>query len=425
MQIQRTDNSATSITFAILANEQDLTPIKNQVVARLSKNVKLPGFRSGKAPQALIEKNLDQNLLQSDFLDEAMTQLYAKATATEKVRPVTRPEVNVKKFVPFSDLEFEVTTTIIGKISLPDYKKIKVAKTEVKVTAKQVDEVLESLQIRMAEKVAVKRAAKAGDETVIDFKGMDDKGNPIDSAEGKDHPLLLGSKSFIPGFEDNLVGMKSGEEKTFPLTFPKNYSASGLSGKKVKFNVKLKTVNELKKSEPNDAFAKKVGPFKSIQELKADIKKQLTAEKERESLSDYQNAVLKVVSDKSTVEIPDALIEQQVTYNLDETRRLLVQRGQTYQEFLKAEGKTEEEYKTSVKPYAHEQLKASLVLAEIAEKDNVTISPEELNRHIGLLKNQYKDEAMRAELDKQENRKDIASRMLSEKVVNHLISSIN
>lgn len=424
MQVTRTDVSTTQIKLLIVANASELTPIKDQVVKRLGKNVKIQGFRNGKAPQSLIEKNLDQNYLQNDFLDEAMTQLYAKATQQENIRPVTRPEVSIKKFVPYTLLEYEVTTQIVGKIKLPDYKKITVPKEKVTVTAQDVTDVLSSLQTRMAEKKEVKRAAKSGDETVINFKGINAKKEPIEGAEGKDYPLHLGSGAFIPGFEDNVVGMKPGDEKSFDLTFPKDYGAKDLAGKKVTFTVTAVKVNELVEPKADDAFAAKAGPFKTIDELKQDIKKQLTAEREREAESNYQDEVLRTISDKSTVDLPDALIDQQVVFNLDEIRRKLIQNGQTYEDYLKAEEKTEADHKEELKPNATLQLKASLILAEIAEIDNVTLEPEELEIRIQMLKGQYKDAAMQAELDKPENRRDIASRMLSEKVINHVIAGI-
>ncbi len=423
MHVERTDLSTTEIKLTITASEAELTPIKDGVVTRLGKNVKVAGFREGKAPLAIIEKNIDQNLLQGDFLDEAMTQLYAKATVDENIRPVTRPQVTVKKFVPYSSLEFDVTTNIIGPIKLPDYKKITVTRDSVKVLAKDVNDVLESLQARLAEKKQIDRAAKTDDEVVIDFSGVDSKKQPIEGADGKDYPLVLGSNAFIPGFEDNVSGMKAGDEKSFDLTFPKDYGVSDLAGKKVTFTVTAKQVNELQKPEVDEAFVAKVGPFSSVDELKEDIKKQLSAEREREVIEKQQNELLKKISDKTTVEIPEALIEQQVVYNLDEVRRNLTYRGQTYEEYLKALGKSEEEYKKELAEPAHEQIKASLILSEIAEKENLSIQPEELDLRIQLLKGQYQDPQMQSELVKPENRRDIASRMLSEKVVNFLISA--
>lgn len=420
MQIQRTDLSSTEVKLVITADKNDLAPIKDGVVARLGKNVKVQGFREGKAPQAILEKNIDPSLLQGDFLDQAMTQLYAKATAEEKIRPVTRPEVSVKKFVPFTELEYEVKTSVIGKIKLPDYTKITAKKDPVTVTAKDVSDVVESLRGRLSEKKKVERAVKDGDEAIIDFKGVDADKKPIEGAEGADYPLTIGSKAFIPGFEDNVIGVKPGQEKSFELTFPKDYGATDLAGKKVTFTITVKQVNELVKPPLDDELAAKIGPFKTTAELKDDIKRQVTLERERDATAKHQEATLKAVSDKSTVDIPQALVDQQVTYNIDEVRRNLTYRGQTYEEFLKAEGKTDEEYRKELEPQAREQIKSSLILGEIAEAENLSVQPEELNMHIQMLKGQYQDPAMQAELDKPENRQDIASRLLTEKVLKTL-----
>lgn len=417
MKITRTDVSKTEIKLLISADEAELKPIKDGVVKRLSKDIKLPGFREGKVPAELAEKNIDPNMLQNDFLDEAMSQLYAKATQEKKIRPVTRPEVAIKKFVPFSHLEFEVTTNIVGEIKLADYKKLKIAKEKTAVTAKDIDDVINNLRTRLAEKVEVKRASKLKDEAVIDFKGTDKEGKAIEGAEGKDYPLELGSGAFIPGFEEEVVGLKAGDTKKFDITFPKDYGAKELAGTKVTFEITVSKVNELKLATVDDEFAAKIGPFKTVDELKDDIKKQLTAEKEREVNSKHQDAILKAISEQTEIDLPAALVDQQVTYLIDDIRRNLMQTGQTYKEFIESQGKTEESYKDEVRPQAVEQLKVSLILSEIAEKEKMTVEPSELEIRIQLLKGQYKDAAMQAELDKPENRRDIASRMLSEKVM--------
>lgn len=419
MNVKRTNKSETEVTLAITATATDLNSIKQHVLKRLAADVKLQGFRKGTAPLALVEKNIDQNLLQTEFLDEAMTHLYSTAAQEEKLRPVTRPDVQIKKFVPFTELEFDVTTSVVGEVKLPNYKTIKAEKPKISVVAKDVDEVVKSLQTRMAERKEVERAAKNGDQVVIDFAGKDDKGEPVSGADGKDYPLILGSNAFIPGFEDNLVGLKPGEEKTFTVTFPKDYGVAALANKDVTFVVTVKTVSEMIEPKVDDEFAAKVGPFKTVTELKADIKKQLTAEREAEASKAHQNELVQKIADKTTVALPSALIDQQVVYNIDETRRNLTYRGQTYEEFLKAEGLSEEEYKTTIlRPQAEQQLKTSIMLSEIAEKEKLSVTPEELEIRIQLLKGQYaQDQLMQAELDKPENRQDIASRMLTEKVL--------
>lgn len=417
MHVTRTDNSTTNITLTITADAAELSPIKDGVVTRLGRTVKVQGFREGKAPLAVIEKNIEPALLQGDFLDEAMTQLYAKATKEQSIRPVTRPKVDVKKFVPFTELEFTVTTDIIGEVKLPDYKKVVVEKQKVSVTAKDVTDVVKSLQTRLAEKVEVTRAAKNGDEAIIDFKGVDDKGQAVNGAESTDYPLVLGSNSFIPGFEDNVVGLKTGDEKTFTITFPKDYGVQALASKDVVFTVTLKKINELQEQGADDAFAAKVGPFKTLADLKEDIKKQVTFERERDAKEQYESDLIKAIAAKTKVQLPEVLVEDQVKHNIVELKRNLTYRGQTFEEFLKSEGLSEDEYKKQAAPKAAEQITISLTLAEIADKENLTIENDELESRIQSLKGQYSDPAMQAELDKPENRQDIASRMLTEKVL--------
>ncbi|MBI5357991.1 trigger factor, partial [Candidatus Saccharibacteria bacterium] len=318
-------------------------------------------------------------------------------------------------------LEFEVITEVVGKIKLADYKKIKLAKEKAAVVAKDVEDVIKSLKKQVADKKEVQREAKTNDEVWIDFKGVDAKGEPVNGADGKDYPLVLGSKTFIPGFEENIEGLKPGEEKTFTLTFPKDYGVKALANKKVTFTVTVKKIQEIEEPEVNDTFAGKVGPFKTLKDLKDDIKKQLTIEKQNELERKYQNELVGKIAEKSEVAIPDVLIEQQMGYNLDEVKRNLTYRGQTYQEFLEAEGLTDEQYKeTILKPQATQHVKISLILSEIAEAEQLLITPEELEIRIQLLKGQYQDPAMQANLDKPENRSDIASRMLTEKVLSKL-----
>jgi trigger factor len=425
MHAKVTKVSDTEIKVHITAAEPDLTQYKQKVLAKLSRDVKLPGFRSGKAPLSLVEKNIDQQLLQTEFFDEAMSGLYSAAVQQEDVRPVTRPEVSITKFVPFTTLEFEVTTHVISAVKLPDYKAIKVKKPAVTVVAKDVDDVLKSLQTQVAERKDVERAAKDGDQVVIDFKGTDSDGEPIPGAEGKEYPLVLGSGNFIPGFEDALIGIKPGESKEFPLTFPKDYAGGGLAGKKVTFAVTATKVQEVVSAKLDDAFAVKAGAgkFKTLKELKDDIKQQLVAERENETERNYQNEVVGAIVDKTKIVVPAPLIEQQAQHNLDELKRNLTYQGKTYQEFLDAEKTTEEKYRKEIlEPNAERQIKMSLVLAEIAEAEKLRITPEELDLRIQLLKGQYTDEAMQAELDKPENRQDIASRMLTEKVVEKLVA---
>lgn len=422
MQVHKTQLTPTTVKLTIEADQLLLEDVKAQVLSKLARDVKLQGFRKGKAPMALIEKSLDQATYQSEFIDTALNRMYGEALADQKIRPVAQPKVSITKFVPFTTLEFEAEVESIGAVKLPDYTKVKLAKKPVKIEDKDVDAVLENLRIRMAEKQETDRASKDGDEVWIDFEGRDAKtGEPIQGADGKDYPLLLGSNTFIPGFEPNLVGLKPGEEKEFTLTFPKEYGVKALQGREVTFKTKVTKVKEVVKPKVDDDFASKVGPFKTAAELKSDVKKQVTLEREQQNDRDYESELLSQITEKSDVAVPKALVDEEIMRLEREERQNVAYRGQTWQEHLAEEGVTEEEHREKNRPGAEMRVRAGLVLAEIAEKEQIDVSREELQARIAQMKTQYTDAAMQAELDKPENQREIASRIMSEKTINRLV----
>lgn len=426
MQVKSTYESKTKAVLTIIPSADELNAIKQHTLGHFQAKAKLPGFREGKAPLEVVEKNVDQNALQTEFLEEAINQLYPQAVESENLRPVSNPEINIKKFVPYTTLEVEAVVPVIGEIQLADYKKIKLKKPEVKVGTDDVKEVVKSLQHRLADKKEVERAAKLGDEVLMDFIGTDEKGIPVNGADGKDYPLSLGSNTFIPGFEDNLIGMKAGDTKKFTLTFPKDYGVQALANKKVTFEATLKKVEELTLPKADDNFAAKAGPFKTMSELKADIKKQLTLERERQAGLDYESELVREITAKSKIEVPEILVEGQIERMVTELKQNLVYRGQTYEEYLKMEEKSDEQFRKDVLwPQAEERVKGSLVLLEVADKEKLEVSPEELEIRMQTLKSQYQDASMQAELDKPETRREIAMRMLSEKTVAQLANYAN
>jgi trigger factor len=390
-----------------------MEPIKNHVVAHFRHRVQIPGFRAGTAPLALVEKQVDQKLLQDEFLEHALNQFYGQAIRSQELRPVGQPQVQMKKFVPFSDLLFEIETDSLGQIEVPDYKKIKIDKKIASVTAADVNEVIKSLQQRVAERKVIERAAKAGDELIIDFRGKDKAGKPVAGAEATDYPLILGSGSFIPGFEDRLIGTKAGQKKQFSIKFPGDYSVKTLRNKEVAFEVTIKKVNELIEPKIDDNFAA---------ELKADVKKQLKIERQQQLDRDFESRLIAEIVAKSKVEIPSSMIDEDILRMEDEEKRNLTYRGQTWQEHLQEEGVTEQQHRDRQRSRAEERIKGGIVLGEIADQEKITVSPKELDERIHLLKGQYKDEAMRSELDKPQARRDIESRLLTEKTIQKLAS---
>lgn len=419
MQITKKNLTPTKVELTIVADAEQLARAKERVLTELASGVKMAGFRKGKAPKALVEKSVDQTELQTRFLDAAVNDIYVAAVSQERVRPVAQPEVSIKKFVPFSTVEVTATVDAIGEIKLANYKKIKMTKTVEAVNDKDVEGVIDRILARDAVKKEVKRAAKDGDEVTIDFKGVDAKTKEaISGAEGENYPLVIGSGTFIPGFEPELIGLKFAEEKSFDIVFPADYSAKELQKKKVNFTVTVKKIEELELPKLNDAFAAKVGPFKQVSELRADIRRQLEHEKQQQADRKFENELLAEIAEKSTAAIPKSLVDEEIGRMEAEEKRNLMYRGQTWQEHLKAEGKTEEEHFEEQRELAEVRVKTGLVLAEVAEVEKVDVTPEELDIRIMELKKQYaSDQQMQAELSKPENRREIASRILTEKTI--------
>jgi trigger factor len=421
MQVKREELGDTSVKLTVIAAQAEIDNTKALVLKRLSKDVKVPGFRQGKAPAGMVEKNISQAAFQSEFLDECINHLYVMSVQEENLRPVAAPQINLTKFVPYAVVEFTATVEVVGKIRLPDYAKITLHQKNNPITAKDVDQVLDNLLGRAATKNEVNRAAKLGDEVFIDFSGNDTSTKePISGADGKDYALILGSGTFIPGFEDKLVGVKPNSELKVALTFPEDYSVKTLQNRKVTFDVKVRKVSEVIKPALNDAFAMTVGPFKTVSELKTDVKKQITAERKREDTRVYDNQIVEKIAEKSSIAIPKELIEEEINRMEEEEKRNIAYRGQTWQEHLTDEGLTAEEHREKQREGAHTRVKAGLVLSEIANQENISVSPEELEIRIQLLKGQYPDPNMQTELDKPENRRDVINRMLTEKTLDKL-----
>ena len=421
MRVTREDKSPTNIILKVEADAADLEPIHRHVLSHF-KNVKVPGFRAGKAPSQLVEQSISQQQLLDEFMEHALNELYRRAVDMENLRPIATNNVQLKKFVPYTQMEFEAETEVIGPIKLPNYKTIKVSKKSPEVTAKDVNDVIKSLQQRLAERAEVERPAKDGDELTIDFSGIGEDKKPVPGADGKDYPLVLGSKAFIPGFEEHLVGAKPGETKDFDVTFPKDYGVAALQSKKVTFKVQVKKIAELKEPKADDAMAAKAGPFKTLAELKTDVKKQLKTEKESQAKIDQQNSLMAKIAEKTEAEIPQRLIQDEIGRMEEQEKQNLVYRGQTWEEHLQAEGISEEEHRERNYPEALQRVKIGLILSEIAEKEGLRVSPEELELRMQLLRGQYQDPQMQAELSKPENIRDVEARLLTEKTLDKLVS---
>lgn len=413
----------TKVELTISLEPSELEAAEQVALTKLAKKVKVPGFREGKAPASVAAKHVDPMALSQQALEDALSKAVAEAFMGENIQALERPAVDIKDFEPGKKLEFTAEAEVMPKVTLGDYKKLKVTKPKITVSAEEVDEVIERLRQSQAEKKEVDRAAKNGDEVIIDFVGKKD-GEAFKGGEAQDYPLRLGSNSFIPGFEEGIVGKKSGETFDIPLTFPENYQAADLRGADTVFTVTLKTVNEVVLPELNDEFAEKSGPFKTVAEMKSDIKAELTSRKEAEAKDKQKDQIVEDLIANSNVPVPDILLQDQIrSVEQDITQNLMYQ-GRSVEDYVKDQGFDSREawVEKDVEPIARKRVQAGLALAELSKVEKVTASSEDVDKQIEAYKQQYANNPqMVAQFDQPETRQDVASRLLTDKTIDHLL----
>lgn len=415
--------SDTKVELTISLDKEDLKAAELSALAKLAKTVKVAGFRKGQAPAAVVAKNVDPNNLGQETLENALSKGVADAYLSEKIQALDRPEVEVKKFVPGSELEFTAEAEILPKVTLGDYKKLKAEKAKITVASKDVDEIIERMRSGMGDKKEVERAAKMGDEAKIDFVGKKD-GVAFDGGTGVDYDLTLGSNSFIPGFEEGIVGHKIGETFDLELEFPKTYHVKDLKGAKVTFTTTLKGLKEIVLPEVTDEFAAKAGPFKTVAEMKDDIKRELKAQKEREADEKLKDELVKQLVEISKVPVPEILKKDQAGSIERDMMQNLMYQGLTLDQYLENKGFENKEkwIETEVSEAAEKRVQAGLVLAELSKAEKIDATNEELEEHVNLYKQQYANNPqMVAQFDQPEARRDIANRLLTEKTVTRLL----
>ena len=415
--------SDTNVCLTITLGADELNAAEQVALTKMARDLKVPGFRKGKVPVSVAAKHVNPMALQEQVLDNALSKAVAEAFMNEKLQALERPSVEVKKFVPNQEVEFTAEATVVPPVKLGDYKKLKAKAQTVKVEAKDVDEIIERMQQNFVDKSEVTRAAREGDEAIIDFVGKKD-GVAFDGGSAKDFALKLGGGQFIPGFEEGVVGHKAGETFDLDLEFPKDYHAENLAGAKVVFSVTLHKVNELKLPELNDEFAAKCGPFTDIKELKADIKREITAQKEREAKEKLKDELVAELADSSKVVLPELLIDDQMRSIEQDLMQNLSYRGLTMDSYLKTQGfKDKADWqKKEARPAAEKRVKAGLVLAELSKELGVEVSREELDAQISTFKQQYgKDAKLAARFDDPNVHRDIANRMITDKTIDKLV----
>ena len=351
----------------------------------------LPGFRKGKAPKEMIMKMYGPQVFFEDALNEILDKTYPEAAKESGLEIVSRPEIGVEQIGMDQNVIYTATVAVKPEVTLGEYKGVTVEKAETTVSAKEVNEKLAAELEKNARVVEVDREIKKDDIANIDFVGSVD-GVEFEGGKGEDYPLTIGSGTFIPGFEDQLIGHKAGETVDVKVTFPENYGAKDLAGKEALFVTTIKTVKEKQVPAADDEFASEVSEFDTLDEYKKDLKKTLKEEKEKAATTTNERNVIAKVVENASVEIPAPMLEAQLDNMLYDYQTRLAQQGIPMDQYLKITGQTVEQIKDQMKESAEKNLKTSLVIEAIMEKENITVAEERVDEELKKIAEQYKME---------------------------------
>lgn len=384
------------IEITITVPYSDYSAAEKAALVDLSKEIKVDGFRSGHIPEDVVREKVSKETIQGVILERIIPPSYAKAVKENNLLVISQPKVDIKTPVTKEgeDLVYTATVSIMPEVKLGDYKKIKVKMKEVKVSKKEVDETIDMLMSRFAEWKDVDRAAKDGDRAELDFDGFNEKNEVIANTASKNHPVILGSKSMIPGFEEAVVGMKAGENKEFDITFPKDYHAKQMQGQKVKFKISMGRLEEKADQKLDEAMVEKIiGQKQSVDEFKKRIEADLLAEMKQRAQTEVDNKVVAEIIKITSADLPDSLIEDEIALLKDERKQQVTRQGLTWEQYLTHVKKTEEDFAKDHRKGAEERLLARLAVNQIIKNEKIKASEEDVDKKIEEMVASYPAEA--------------------------------
>ena len=391
LQVEKLEKNMAKLTIEVPAEEFDAA-IKNAYNKNKNK-FSIPGFRKGKAPLAMLEKMYGAGIFYEDAANEVIDASYPKAAEESKEEIVSTPEIKVTQIEKGKAFIYEATVALKPEVTLGEYKGVEVKKAEAVVTDEDVENELTAARKKNGRLIDVEDGAiEDGDNTIIDFTGyIDDK--TFDGGAGTDYPLVIGSHSFIEGFEDQLIGKKKGETCDVNVTFPAEYHADELAGKPAKFVVTIKEVKRNELPELNDEFASEVSDFDTLDEYKADIRKKLQEKKEQDAKVENENNVIEKVVENAQMELPQPMVDTQAREMVENYARRLQSQGLNINDYMKYTGMTPEKLMEQMRPEAEKRIKTRLVLEKVAEVENIQPTEEEVNEEISKMAEAYKMEA--------------------------------
>ena len=391
LQVEKLEKNMAKLTIEVSA--EDLEKAMQNAYLKAKNRITIPGFRKGKAPRKMIEHMYGKGIFLEDAANALIPEHYSKALEECELEIVSQPEIDVTQAEPGKAFIFTAEVAVKPEVTLGEYKGLEVPKTETEVTEEEIEAELKKEQEKNSRTITVEhRGAENGDIATIDFEGFID-GTAFEGGKGTDYPLTLGSGSFIPGFEDQLVGVKAGDHVEVNVTFPEEYQAAELAGKAAVFQCDVKKVEAKELPELDDDFAQDVSEFDTLAEYKDDIRKKLTERKEKEARTAKENAAVDKAIENAQMEIPDAMINTQISQMLDDFSRRMQAQGLTMEQYFQFTGMTADKMREEMKPQALKRIQTRLVLEKIAETENIQPTDDEVNEEISKMAEMYKMEA--------------------------------
>lgn len=420
---EKTENNRGVLTVEVDA--ETVEKALSQAFRKVVKKVTVPGFRKGKVPRAIFERRFGVEALYEDALDILLPDAYASAVKETGIEPVDRPEIDIEQMEKGKPLIFKATVTVKPEVKLGEYKGLEVPKKDFDVKPEDVDAELEAMRQRQGQLEAVEEGSvEKGDRVIIDFEGSID-GEPFEGGKADGFSLEVGSGRMIPGFEDQLVGMSPGEEKTISVTFPEDYHAKELSGKEASFRIKLHEIKRLRLPELDDEFAQDVSEFDTLEELRADIENKLKEKAKREEEEYRRNQLVEMAAANAEIDLPPVMVEHEIDHMLEHFEQHLRFQGMNLDLYKQFSGKDDKALRDEFREEAEKKVRANLVLEAIAKEENLQVTEQEIDEEIEKLAEQLNrpKEEVRRLLEERDGLEGIKNQLLTRKAVDLLVSS--
>ena len=387
MNVKSTEKKGNEVTVVVEVDKELMESGVNKAYMKARKSIQIPGFRKGKAPRKMIEAMYGAHVFYDDGLEEIFPEVYDFAVLKQELKAIGRPSLTDMQIADDGSVTLTLTTEVYPEVTLGQYKGLEVEKAQVSVSDEQVSAELNRMAENVATTETVDRPAEMGDTANIDFEGFDN-GVPFEGGKGENFDLKLGSGQFVPGFEEQIVGMSAGEEKDIDITFPENYHAE-LAGKAVVFHVKVNKVTVNNVPALDDEFAKDVSEFDTLEELKNDIRNKAMEQAEKNAQAAFEQAAVEKAAENTTVDMPKALVEAELDTQMERFAYQLQMSGYSMEQYAKMMGGDVSTMRNAFRPAAEKQAKISVTLEKIVEAEGITVSDEEIEAEFEALAKQY------------------------------------